>query len=353
MRLMLLIISASFLGVAAPSAAQQASVAQRDCAGLLTRECLETLGAGVTPAAGGDCDRRLSDYRACLADLAASSVPGGSPGLGACDATLAKDLWDIAAADNDCLGYQAFLDSCPDAPRANFARARLQRLNCPAAPTPAPEEAAGGAVDPPPEAAAAQLLRDGQTELKRLGLYAGPIDGDWGPASRRAMRSAQTALGVTADGALTPALLEQLRQATLEAVSGRRAPETGAGADSAADPASRASFETSVGDRVFFEAGQADLTDSARRVLDRQIQWLSQRPDTRVTVAGHADDPGGREDNFALSARRAAVVVQYLLANGVPRDRVQSLSYGRERPAEGCDGAACQAANRRVVLRVE
>jgi peptidoglycan-associated lipoprotein len=67
------------------------------------------------------------------------------------------------------------------------------------------------------------------------------------------------------------------------------------------------------------------------------------------TVEGHADERGTREYNIALGARRATNVKDYLVAKGISASRIQTLSYGKEKPVAVCNDIACWTQNRRAV----
>ena len=108
-------------------------------------------------------------------------------------------------------------------------------------------------------------------------------------------------------------------------------------------------FTVNVGDRVFFTTDSASLTPQARTTLDKQAQWLAQYPNYTVRVEGHADERGTREYNLALGARRAAATRDYLAARGVPRGRISTTSFGKERPVATCDDISCWSQNRRAV----
>ncbi len=114
-------------------------------------------------------------------------------------------------------------------------------------------------------------------------------------------------------------------------------------------PGSYQEFSASVGDRVFFETDQTDLTDKARATLDKQAEWLNRYPRYGFTVEGHADERGTREYNFALGARRGETVKNYLISKGVAPSRMKSISYGKERPVATCDDISCWSQNRRAV----
>ncbi|WP_181711181.1 peptidoglycan-associated lipoprotein Pal [Roseovarius sp. TE539] len=115
------------------------------------------------------------------------------------------------------------------------------------------------------------------------------------------------------------------------------------------DPTSPAYFEQAVGDRVLFEVDQHTLTTQARQVLDGQADWLLRNADYDAVIEGHADEQGTREYNLALGARRANSVLEYLLSRGVPAERLDVVSYGKERPIEICSAESCYAKNRRAV----
>jgi peptidoglycan-associated lipoprotein len=114
-------------------------------------------------------------------------------------------------------------------------------------------------------------------------------------------------------------------------------------------PGSQQDFVVNVGDRVFFEEDQTDLTPVARATLDKQAAWLRQYPRYAVTIEGHADERGTREYNLALGARRAQSARDYLAARGVPAQRMRTISYGKERPVAVCNDNSCWSQNRRAV----
>lgn len=114
-------------------------------------------------------------------------------------------------------------------------------------------------------------------------------------------------------------------------------------------PGSRQDFVENVGDRVFFAYDRADLEQPARDVLQRQAQWLARFPNVVLVLEGHADERGTREYNLALGARRAASMREFLVSLGVTGARLETISYGKERPvcAESTD--QCWQQNRRGV----
>ena len=118
---------------------------------------------------------------------------------------------------------------------------------------------------------------------------------------------------------------------------------------SAAVPGSQQDFVVNVGDRVFFESDQTDLTSTARATLDKQAQWLQQYNRYSFTIEGHADERGTREYNIALGARRAQAVRDYLASRGIHPGRMRTVSYGKERPVAVCNDISCWSQNRRAV----
>jgi len=118
---------------------------------------------------------------------------------------------------------------------------------------------------------------------------------------------------------------------------------------SAATPGSQQDFVVNVGDRVFFESDQSDLSPQAVATLDRQIQWLQTYNRYAFTIEGHADERGTREYNIALGARRAQSVRAYMTSHGIDASRLRTISYGKERPVAVCNDISCWSQNRRAV----
>lgn len=126
----------------------------------------------------------------------------------------------------------------------------------------------------------------------------------------------------------------------------------GLGLNNGATPGSQQDFTVNVGDRVFFDTDSSSLTPTARATLDKQSQWLLRYTNYPITIEGHADERGTREYNIALGARRAAATRDYLVSKGVPRNRIKTISYGKERPVAVCDDISCWSQNRRAVTQL-
>ncbi len=97
-------------------------------------------------------------------------------------------------------------------------------------------------------------------------------------------------------------------------------------------PGSIADFKQNVGDRVYFDFDQSAIREDGRATLNKQAAWLKQYGKYQITIEGKCDERGTREYNLALGERRANAVKQNLVAQGIPASRIQTISYGKERP---------------------
>ena len=110
-------------------------------------------------------------------------------------------------------------------------------------------------------------------------------------------------------------------------------------------------FTTSIGDRVFFGFDRYDLDGrSAGPSCRSSATWLKTYPQYRFVIEGHCDERGTREYNLALGERRANAVKNYLIALGIDQNRMQTISYGKERPVCTDNSESCWAQNCRDVI---
>ena len=118
-------------------------------------------------------------------------------------------------------------------------------------------------------------------------------------------------------------------------------------------PGSQSALVAAAGsDTVYFGTDKWDLSADAQATLRAQARWLVANPNVRASVEGHADERGTREYNQALGERRAQSAKLFLMAQGVPENRLLTISWGKERPvATGSDESAW-AQNRRAVTVV-
>jgi peptidoglycan-associated lipoprotein len=135
---------------------------------------------------------------------------------------------------------------------------------------------------------------------------------------------------------------------------GETAPGAGQEGTSRADTAqSCASTVAATTDRVYFDYDSAELRPEARSGLDAVAANLLRQPQCRFVIEGHCDERGTREYNLALGEKRASVVMSYLAALGVDSARMETISYGKERPAVIGATEADWAKNRRAVMVFE
>ena len=130
------------------------------------------------------------------------------------------------------------------------------------------------------------------------------------------------------------------------------ATNTNQGGDASINSGTQEDLIVNVGDRVFFEFDSAELTVDAQSTLDAQAAWLMQYSDTNITIEGHADERGTREYNLALGDKRAFAVYSYLAQAGVDTNRMEYISWGKERPEVVGSDETAYSQNRRSVTLV-
>ncbi|HEX7855867.1 MAG TPA: peptidoglycan-associated lipoprotein Pal, partial [Sphingobium sp.] len=107
-------------------------------------------------------------------------------------------------------------------------------------------------------------------------------------------------------------------------------------------------------DRIFFDTDQYDVDAQDQQTLQSQAAWLQQNANVRVTIEGHADERGTRDYNIALGERRANAAKNYLASLGIDPSRINTVSYGKERPAAlGSDESAWAQIRRAVTVTVQ
>jgi peptidoglycan-associated lipoprotein len=98
---------------------------------------------------------------------------------------------------------------------------------------------------------------------------------------------------------------------------------------------------------AFFDFNKADIRPDARTALSQTASYLRSYPTERVTVEGHCDERGSTEYNLALGDRRASAVKQYLVSLGISADRINTVSFGKEKPFCMQSTEDCYQQNRR------
>jgi peptidoglycan-associated lipoprotein len=99
---------------------------------------------------------------------------------------------------------------------------------------------------------------------------------------------------------------------------------------------------------VYFDFNRYNLSSEAQKKLEKTADWLIKSPATNILIEGHCDERGTQEYNLALGQRRAASVQSYLQSLGVNATRMDTVSYGEERPADPRHNEEAWAKNRRA-----
>jgi peptidoglycan-associated lipoprotein len=98
---------------------------------------------------------------------------------------------------------------------------------------------------------------------------------------------------------------------------------------------------------AYFDFNKADIRADAREALGKTADFLRNYPQIRVTIEGHCDERGSTEYNLALGDRRAAAAKQYLVSLGISADRVNTVSFGKEKQFCSEHNESCWQQNRR------
>lgn len=104
---------------------------------------------------------------------------------------------------------------------------------------------------------------------------------------------------------------------------------------------------------VYFAFDSARLSNEAQDTLRRNAEWLNANPNEQVTIEGYCDERGTNEYNLALGQRRADSVFNYLKSLGVSPERLRTISYGEEYPADPGHNEAAWAKNRRAEFKFD
>ncbi len=99
---------------------------------------------------------------------------------------------------------------------------------------------------------------------------------------------------------------------------------------------------------IHFAFDSSALSSEAKELLKKKAQWLKENPNVTVTIEGHCDERGTTEYNLALGERRASAVQSYLQDLGIGGFRLDTVSFGEERPLDPGQTEAAYAKNRRA-----
>jgi peptidoglycan-associated lipoprotein len=106
-------------------------------------------------------------------------------------------------------------------------------------------------------------------------------------------------------------------------------------------------FEQNVRD-AFFDLDKSDLRPDARDALTKNAEFLRSYPDVRISIEGHCDERGSTEYNLGLGERRADAAKNYLASLGIAANRMDTVSWGKERPFCTEHDESCWQQNRRA-----
>jgi peptidoglycan-associated lipoprotein len=143
------------------------------------------------------------------------------------------------------------------------------------------------------------------------------------------------------------------RRAAADADARRRADSINAANNALRDAAgAAANLRAALTATVHFDLDQSELRPEDRAVLDAKVPILQTNSAVMIRVGGHTDERGSDEYNLALGQRRAAAAKAYLVQHGIAASRIETISYGEERPvAQGSDESAW-AQNRRAEFEI-
>ena len=110
----------------------------------------------------------------------------------------------------------------------------------------------------------------------------------------------------------------------------------------------RAAKTQFIGEDIYFKKGSYQLLPEARTVLYRKTDFLKKYPQVSIIIEGHTDESGSRETNIAFGEHRSGAVKSFLIKEGIQRERMVAVSYGKERPVDTAKTANARAKNRRV-----
>ena len=99
---------------------------------------------------------------------------------------------------------------------------------------------------------------------------------------------------------------------------------------------------------AFFDLDKSDLRPDAREALTKDAEFLRSYPQVRLSIEGHCDERGSTEYNLGLGQRRAEAAKNFLISLGITGDRIETISWGKERPFCTEHDESCWQQNRRA-----
>lgn len=148
---------------------------------------------------------------------------------------------------------------------------------------------------------------------------------------------------------IQPEVSEASDRSTEESEQDRQPQEDRLRAQAAAREVVAAAF---VNENIHFAFDSSLLSDQAQRILNSKADYLRTNLDVIVTVEGHCDERGTDAYNIALGERRAESVKNFLVDLGISANRLNTISYGEERPIAIGQNEASWAKNRRAQFTI-
>ncbi len=114
----------------------------------------------------------------------------------------------------------------------------------------------------------------------------------------------------------------------------------------------RQSLSNFENQKVYFDFDKSEIRPDMRSILDAKAKFLQEFQTIRVQIEGHCDERGTVEYNIALGHRRSLKAKDYLVSLGVQPERIDTVSYGEERPDDARSSEAAWAKNRRAEFNI-
>ncbi len=100
--------------------------------------------------------------------------------------------------------------------------------------------------------------------------------------------------------------------------------------------------------QIFFDFDQFTVKPEYQSVVQATADFLKSRPKVKIIVQGNTDERGTREYNLSLGQKRAESVRRALNVLGISDDRIETVSFGEEKPMSECPNESCWSQNRRA-----
>jgi peptidoglycan-associated lipoprotein len=161
---------------------------------------------------------------------------------------------------------------------------------------------------------------------------------------------------VKKDETIAPPATAQARQTDVKAAKNgpaeipapaKQAPAS-AGKEAAAKTEPQSKEQVASGlEKIYFDFDSSALSEDARKALTGNAGYLRTSAAAKLRIEGNCDERGSAEYNIALGEKRAEAAKKYLVTMGIPEDRLATISYGKEKPADQGHDESAWAKNRR------